>query len=237
MSPASILEKIRDWFDERYFRYVDTPGWSSTVPSKMQDFLQGVLKKPVPDYATNPVYCLGGLAFAAFLLQILTGTLLAFYYKPTPEAAYESVKFIMKEVYLGSLIRGMHAWGANIMIAAVILHVFRVFFTGSYKKPRELTWVFGVAVLGLTLFEGFTGYLLPWDQLSYWATTVGLQIAGTVPVIGTTMVTLLQGDVVMGPNTLSRFFILHVLVLPGAIFGILLIKFLMIRRQGISGGL
>lgn len=231
-----LMEKIMDFFDERYFRYVDTPGWKSTVPSNMKEFLEGVMKKPVPDYATNPMYCLGGLAFTAFLMQIVTGILLGMYYKPTPEEAYNSVKFIMQEVYMGSLIRSMHAWGSNIFIAAIVLHTFRIFYTGSYKKPRELTWVLGVSVLGLSLFTGFTGYLLPWDQLSYWATTVGLQIAGTVPVVGETIVQLLQGGTTIGPNTLSRFYVLHIVVLPLAIFSILGIKFLMIRRQGISGG-
>lgn len=231
-----LVEKIMDFFDERYFRYVDTPGWKSTVPSNMKEFLEGVMKKPVPDYATNPMYCLGGLAFTAFLMQIVTGILLGMYYKSTPDEAYNSVKFIMQEVYLGSLIRSMHAWGSNIFIAAIVLHTFRIFFTGSYKKPRELTWVLGVSVLGLSLFTGFTGYLLPWDQLSYWATTVGLQIGGTVPFVGETIVQLLQGGTTIGPNTLSRFYVLHIVVLPLAIFGILLLKFLMIRRQGISGG-
>jgi quinol-cytochrome oxidoreductase complex cytochrome b subunit len=233
---VSITDKIIEFFDERYFRYVDTPGWKSTVPGNMKDFLQGVMKKPIPDYATNPMYCLGGLAFTAFLLQIVTGILLGMYYKPTPADAYKSVEFIMKEVYLGSLIRSMHAWGANIFIAAIVLHTFRIFFTGSYKKPRELTWVLGMAVLGLSLFTGFTGYLLPWNQLAYWATTVGMQIAGTFPLIGGTMVNWLQGGTTIGATTLSRFYTLHIVVLPLSIFGILAIKFIMIRRQGISGG-
>jgi|TARA_B100001964_G_C14261902_1_gene616121 quinol-cytochrome oxidoreductase complex cytochrome b subunit len=232
-----IIDKIINFIDERYFKYVDTPGWQSTVPQTMKGFLEGFLKKPIPDYATHPMYCLGGLAFASFLLQIVTGIFLGMYYKPTPEEAYNSVKFIMTEVYLGSLMRGLHAWGANIFIAAIILHTFRVFFTGSYKKPRELTWVFGVMVLGLSVATGFTGYLLPWDQLAYWATTVGLQIAGTVPFIGDVVVRWLQGGTTIAANTLTRFYILHIVVLPISIFSILIIKFLMIRRQGISGGL
>ncbi len=226
---------LKAWLDERYFKYNQSDHWQSTFDNKINKTVHGVLMKPIPGFTTNPMYCLGGIALTAFLIQVLTGPLLAMYYRPTPAEAYESVQFIMTQVYLGSLIRSLHHWGANFMVAAVALHMMRVFFTGAYKKPRELTWIFGLALLALTLTQGLTGYVLPWNQLGYWATNIVVQISASFPIVGPPLAKLVQAGDVIGGKTLTRFFILHVLVLPMSILGLLLVKFAMIRRQAISG--
>jgi quinol-cytochrome oxidoreductase complex cytochrome b subunit len=135
----------------------------------------------------------GGTALFLFGIQVATGTLLALYYKPTPEAAYDSVLFVMSDVSFGWLIRSIHHWAANLMILFVVLHLLRVVFQGAYKDPRELTWLLGMGLLGVTMVFGFTGYLLPWDQRAYWATVVGTEIAGDVPLIGGPLLLLLRG--------------------------------------------
>lgn len=226
---------LKPWLDERFFEYNKSDQWQSTFDRNIEKTVHGVLYKPIPDFTTNPMYCLGGIALTAFIIQILTGALLAMYYRPTPSEAYDSVVFIMKNVYLGSLIRSLHHWGANFMFAAVSLHTLRVFFTGAYKKPRELTWIFGLSLFGLTLTQGFLGYVLPWHQLGYWATNIVVQIAASFPVVGQPMATLVQAGDVIGGKTLTRFYILHILVVPLSIIGLLAIKFAIIRRQAISG--
>jgi len=226
---------VKGWLEERYFKYNKSPNWQSTFDSGLDKTVDGVLNKPIPDFATNPMYCLGGIALTAFILQVLTGPLLAMYYRPTPSEAYESVRFIMTDVYLGSLIRGIHHWGANFMVAAVSLHMLRVFFTGAYKKPRELSWVFGLLLLALTITQGLTGYVLPWNQLGYWATNIVVQITASFPIVGAPLAKLVQAGDVIGGKTLTRFYILHVLVLPLTLISLLMVKFAMIRRQSISG--
>lgn len=226
---------LKDWLDERYFKYVESDEWQSTFDRGIEKTIHGVLKKPIPDFTTNPVYCLGGIALTAFIMQLITGPLLAMYYRPTPTQAYESVRFIMEHVYLGSLIRSMHHWGANLMAAAVILHMLRVFYTGAYKKPRELTWVFGATLLALTLSQLVLGYALPFNNIGYWATNIVIQVTGAMPFIGERLMGIVQGGVAIGPKTLSRFYVLHVFVIPTAILGVLAIKFALIRRQAISG--
>lgn len=226
---------LKGWLDERYFTYNESENWQSTFDKSIEKTVQGVLKKPIPDFTTNPMYCLGGIALTAFLLQLLTGPLLAMYYRPTPSEAYESVRFIMESVYLGSLIRSMHHWGANFMAAAVVLHMLRVFFTGAYKKPRELTWVFGATLFALTLGQLVIGYALPFNQIGYWATNIVIQVTGAMPFVGEPLMGIVQGGTSIGAKTLSRFYVIHVFIIPAAILGALLIKFAMIRRQAISG--
>jgi quinol-cytochrome oxidoreductase complex cytochrome b subunit len=226
---------LKAWLDERYFKYNLSENWQSTFDYGIEKTVHGVLHKPIPDFSTNPMYCLGGIALTAFIIQILTGPLLAMYYRPTPSEAYESVQFIMTQVYLGSLIRGLHHWGANFMTAAVSLHMLRVFFTGAYKKPRELSWVLGVILLALTLTQGLTGYVLPWNQLGYWATNIVVQISASFPIVGQPIAKLVQAGDIIGGKTLTRFFILHVLIIPLTIISVLMLKFAMIRRQAISG--
>jgi ubiquinol-cytochrome c reductase cytochrome b subunit len=157
---------------------------------------------------------LGGITLFLFGIQIATGTLLALYYKPTPDGAYDSVKFITSGVTFGWLIRSIHHWGANLMIIFMVLHVIRIFWQAAYKHRREVVWLLGAGLLVVTIGFGFTGYLLPWDQRAFWATTVGTEIAGSVPGVGDWLLTLLRGGADVTEATLSRFFGMHVLVLP-----------------------
>lgn len=213
-----IPKRITDWVDERY---------------QLSEFLKPILSKPVPDWQRRWWYCLGGLTFFLFLVQGITGIMLAFYYKPTPAEAYASIQFIENEVLLGSAVRMIHHWSANGMIVMAVAHMLRVFIMGAYKPPRELNWVSGVTLGVMTLAFGFTGYLLPWDQRAYWATTVGTEIAGSIPVIGQLALVFLRGGWNITSLTLSRFFGLHVLILPLVTLGTMLMHFLMVRKQGI----
>ncbi|OGN95309.1 MAG: cytochrome b6 [Chloroflexi bacterium RBG_13_50_21] len=200
----------------------------------MSEPLSKILKKPVPKYALHWFYCLGGITAFLFVVQGITGILLAFYYKPTPEAAYASIQYIETQVYFGSAIRAIHHWCANGMIVMCVAHMLRVFIMGSYKAPRELNWVSGVLLLVLTLVFGFTGYLLPWDQRAFWATTVGSEIAGAIPAIGNLALVFLRVGWNVTGDTLSRFYGLHVIVVPLATVAFMGAHFLMIRRQGIA---
>ena len=214
--------RIGDWFDERL---------DVRIP------LQAFLKKPVPKHAIRWYFCLGGITFALFLIQGVTGILLSLYYRPTPEQAYDSILFIMNNVRFGWLIRSIHSWSATLMIAFCIAHMLRVFITGAFKKPRELNWVAGVFLLLLTLAFGFTGYLLPWDQKALWGSTVGSEILGVVPLVGRALLGLLRGGADITGLTLTRFYGIHMLVLPVLAFLFLGFHFVIIRRQGISGPL
>ena len=214
--------RMGDWLDERF---------DVRVP------LEAFLKKPVPKHAIRWYFCLGGITFALFVIQGITGILLSLYYKPTPEQAYESILFIMNNVRFGWLIRSIHSWSASLMIAFCVAHMLRVFITGSYKRPRELNWVAGIVLLILTLAFGFTGYLLPWDQKALWGSTVGSEILGVVPVVGESLLQLLRGGMEITGLTLTRFYGIHMLVLPVLVFVFLGIHFVIIRRQGISGPL
>jgi quinol-cytochrome oxidoreductase complex cytochrome b subunit len=191
----------------------------------------------VPKHATNYIYCFGGVAFVLFIILAVTGILLAVYYQPTPDTAYQSVLNISTHVQFGWWIRSIHRWSAGGMVLLVFIHTLRVFFTGAYKAPRELNWLTGVLLFLITLGFGFTGYLLPWDQKAYWATKVGTDIAGSVPILGHFLLVSLRGGEQISAATLGRFFDLHVLVLPGIIVALLLGHFWMIRRHGISGRL
>lgn len=202
----------------------------------IRDAIDKMLKKPVPKHL-NWTFCLGASALALFMIQAFTGVLLAFYYKPSPESAYESVQHIMNNVHLGWLIRQIHAWGANMMVAMVFLHMLRVFFYGAYKTPREITWMVGVMLLFLTLTFAFTGYLLPWDQLSYWATTVGTEIFASIPIIGEPLLHITRGGEAVSGETLSRFYTVHTVILPGFTAMMIMLHLFMVRRQGISGPL
>jgi cytochrome b len=208
-----------EWVDDRY--HISEP-------------LTKVLNKPVPKYAMRWWYCLGGITAFLFVVQGITGILLAFYYKPTPEAAYSSIQYIESQVYLGSAIRAIHHWCANAMIIMCVAHMLRVFIMGAYKRPRELNWMSGAFLLLLTLVFGFTGYLLPWDQRAFWATTVGSEIAGAIPAIGNLALVFLRVGWNVTGETLSRFYGLHVMIVPLATVAFMGAHFLMIRRQGIA---
>ena len=217
MNPTAWINRLIDWIDERI---------------QVRDFVGALMHVIIP--RTAHTYYLGGITMFFFITQAITGILLGIYYHPTPEAAYDSVLFIMNEVNFGWLIRSIHAWGANLMIVFCVLHLLRVAIQGAYRAPREMTWLVGVALLGITLFFGFSGYLLPWDQRAYWATTVGTQIAGAVPLIGGYIADFMCGGPDLGALTLSRFFDLHVLVLPVTLAGALGIHLLFIHQQGIA---
>ncbi len=188
---------------------------------------------PVPSHV-NWLYCFGGITFLSFLIQLVTGVLLAFYYEPSMETAYSSVLHIMDDLPFGVLIRSLHAWTANIMIIMVVFHMLRVFFHGAYRPPRELNWLTGVILFFITITFGFSGYLLPMNQLSYWATKVGTEIAGAIPFVGQYVQVFLLGGEKIGDATLTRFYTIHVIILPITISALLAAHFLMVRKQGIA---
>ncbi len=220
----SIIERLWLWFDSR------------TKLTKLP-------RVDVPKHATNPIYCLGGITFLSFIIQGVTGMLLSVYYKPSLELlagtphteAYHSVVYIIEEVRYGALIRNLHFYTANLMIFAALLHMFRVYFTGGYKKPRELNWVAGILLGVITIAFGFTGYLLPWTDMSRGASGIGLGMLKALPQLGPMIGSILAGAT--DADTLKRFFAFHTLFLP-AVFAILLLgHFYMIKRHGISGSM
>jgi menaquinol-cytochrome c reductase cytochrome b subunit len=194
-------------------------------------FLRGFLFRKVPK-GTNWFYTLGSATMFAFLAQAVTGIFLAMYYDPSPTHAYDSVQHINNDVWLGSLVRGMHHWGASVMIVLIFLHMGRVFFFGAYKYPRELNWVVGVVLLVLTLGMGFTGYLLPFDQRSFWATVVGVNINGTAPFLGPYLSDFLRGGPEFGATTLSRFYAIHMLLIPGLIAALIGVHIYLVTKLG-----
>jgi menaquinol-cytochrome c reductase cytochrome b subunit len=177
---------------------------------------------------------LGFTALTLFGLQAVTGIFLAMYYKPDPNSAYQSIDSITNEVTWGWLVRGMHKWGASAMIVVVFLHMGRVFFFGAYKYPRELTWVTGALLLILTMFMGLTGYLLVWDQKAYWATVVAVNITASAPVIGPYIADILRAGPEFGPDTLARFYSIHMLVIPIAIATFIGLHLFFITKLGIA---
>ena len=177
-------------------------------------------------------YCLGGLSFFMFLGLTVTGVLLMFYYVPSVERAYADIQALETNVRFGLLLRNLHRWMAHAMIILVLLHMMRVFYTGAYKPPREFNWVVGVVLFILTLLLSFTGYLLPWDQLAFWAITVGTTMVGSAPVLGDESKFLLLGGFDVGPNALIRFYTLHVIGLPLIISIFMAVHFWRVRRDG-----
>ncbi len=178
--------------------------------------------------------CLGGLSLVMFAIQVFTGFLLLMYYKPEPTRAWDSVMFIKSNVPMGWLIQRIHAVGANMMIVLVIMHMARVAYYKIYRKPREFHWVSGVLLFAFTTFMAFTGYLLPWTQLSYWGAKVGTEIPGAVPIIGEWIVLWVRRGETIGPEMLGFFFSLHIWILPAVMSGLMGLHFVMIRRTGIS---
>ena len=196
-----------------------------------------VFSKRVPLFATRFWYCFGGLTFTVALFQALSGIYLSLYYVPTPEQAYASVFYISNYVAYGWLIRSLHVWGAQMMVIFLLIHMIRVFWTASYKAPRELNWVAGVMLFVITLGFGLTGYLLPWDQKAYWGSTVTISLVAQVPFAGETIARVVMGGDAVGAPTLTRFYSAHVFLLPLALGVFLVAHFWMIRKQGISGSL
>ena len=224
-----MLQKLYDWIDERIDLH---PIWRDIADHEVPEHVN-------PAYQFSAfVYCFGGLTFFVVVIQILSGMFLTMYYVPDIENAFRSVYYLQTEVAHAQIVRGMHHWGDSVVIVMLLLHTLRVFFQGAYKKPRELNWMVGVMIFFIMLGLGFTGYLLPWDNKAYFATQVGLEMAETVPFIGEYLKVLLAGDSsIVGAQTLTRFFAIHVFFLPAALFGLLAVHFILIRRQGISGPL
>ena len=217
VNPSGWLNAIIDWVDERI---------------GLRDLIAASLHVVIPRSAHT--FYLGGITLFCFMVQATTGILLSLYYQPTPESAYDSILYIMNQANFGWLIRSVHAWGANLMIIFCVLHLLRIVVQGAYKKPREMTWMVGMALLGVTMGFGFTGYLLPWDQRAYWATTVGTEIPGSVPIIGSWIRELLRGGADVSAVTLSRFFGVHMLVLPVSLAALLGLHLLIVHQQGLA---
>lgn len=190
--------------------------------------------KTVPVHAQTLWYYFGGITLFLFVIQVLTGTLLLLYYRPSPAEAYESVQFIMTRVQFGWLIRSIHSWSANLMILSAFIHMFSVVFLRAFRRPRELTWLSGIALLGLALAFGFSGYLLPWNTISYFATKVGTDMASAVPLVGHSLARFLRGGNDVGGATLTRFFGFHVAVLPGITTLLLLAHLALVQKHGMS---
>jgi quinol-cytochrome oxidoreductase complex cytochrome b subunit len=209
-------------------------GWlKERLPVSGED-LRELTNEPVPKHLRRWWYCLGGTPAYLFVVQIATGILLSVYYQPASRTAYESIRYITEEVSFGWYIRSLHKWAATFMIAAVVLHQMRVFFTGAYRRPRELNWMVGMCLLLLTLLTGFTGYSLAFEQLSYWGATVAANINEAIPVIGDPLKRMLLAGDVYNERTLSRFFVLHAAVLPVAMVGLLAVHIALIRLHGVT---
>jgi len=212
-----MTTRIGNWLDDRFaWRQI----WNTI-------FIRKVPK-------TNWLYTLGSASLFVAVTQIVTGILLTIYYVPTPDHAYDSVTYITTQVPMGWLIRGLHHYGASAMVILVVLHMVRIIYYGAYKFPREATWLTGVILLLITIGFGFTGYLLPWDQKAYWATTVGTRIAGTPPIVGDIMLRVMRGGEELTAVTLARFFGVHVWVLPATLLLLMTIHLYLVIRIGIS---
>ena len=193
---------------------------------------EAIFLRKVPK--VNWLYTLGSATLFVAINQIVTGILLTIYYVPTPDQAYATVRYISTQVPAGWLIRGLHHWGASAMVVLTALHMLRVILHGAYKYPREITWLTGVGLLLIVLGFGFTGYLLPWDQKAYWATTVGTRIAEVTPLVGRWILLLMRGGEELTGVTLARFYGVHVWALPATLMMLLLAHLYLVVRIGIS---
>jgi len=216
---ASLSRQVLEWLDERF------------GAGSVEEFLR---HKTVPVHRHTIWYYFGGMTLFLFVIQVLTGILLLLYYRPTPNDAFESVQYIMTQVRFGWLIRSVHSWSANLMIFTAFVHMFSVYFLKAYRKPRELTWISGMLLLFFVLGFGFSGYLLPWNTLSFFATKVGTEMAGSIPVVGKWLLIYLRGGEEVTGATLTRFFGFHVAVLPGAVTLLLAMHLFLVQRLGMS---
>lgn len=214
-----MLSRLQDWFAERFH---------------LADFIGPLQKKTVPVHRLSYWYFLGGITLFLFMIQVGTGILLLLYYRPGANEAFESVQYIMTRVQFGWLIRSIHSWAANLMIFTAFAHMFSVIFLRAYRKPRELTWVSGMILLFLAMGFGFSGYLLPWNTLAFFATKVGTEIAGQVPLIGHALMVFLRGGEEVTGATLTRFFGFHVAVLPGLTTLFVLLHLGLVQYFGMS---
>jgi menaquinol-cytochrome c reductase cytochrome b subunit len=207
---------VVDWLDER---------------TSLSGAARWMMFRKVPK-GTNWFYTLGSATMFAFLNQAMTGVFLAMYYDPSATRAYESARYITNEAFLGEFVRGMHKWGSTVMVILVFLHMARTFFFGAYKYPRELNWIVGVVLLILTMLMSFSGYLLPFDQRSYWATIVGVNINGTGPLVGPYLSDFLRAGPEFGATTLSRFYAIHMLLVPGLIAALIGFHLYLVAKLG-----
>ena len=203
---------------------------------RVREAMAAALRRRLPAHA-NWTFCFGGLTFFLFGVQVISGSLLLFHYRPTVAEAFASVQFLSNHVAFGWLIRSMHRWASSLMMVAVLLHIVRVVLYGAYRPPRDLNWVVGVVLLVVTLAFGFTGLLLPWDQVSYWTTSTGLEILGRTPLVGLPLQAFLRGGPTVSGATFTRFFALHVVILPFTITFFLFAHFAMVRRLGVARAL
>jgi cytochrome b6 len=215
----AVLARVRDWLDERI-------AWSSLAAQ--------LEKKTVPTHRYSYWYYFGGVTLFLYGVQVLTGVLLLLYYRPSANEAFESVQYIMTQVQFGWLVRSVHSWAANLMVLTVFAHMFSVVFLGAYRRPRELTWVSGMLLLGLVLAFGFSGYLLPWNELAFFATKVGTEMVAKVPVVGHPLMVFMRGGEDVTGATLTRFYALHVAILPALTTMLLVFHLLLVQRHGIS---
>ncbi len=213
------LQNLYHWLDERI---------------GLDDVVQFLGKKYVPIHSHSVWYYFGGVSLFLFIIQVLTGILLLLYYKGSEDMAFESVQFITSKVQFGWLIRSVHSWSANLFVFAAMIHMFSVFFTRAYRKPREITWLTGMMMLFLAMGFGFSGYLLPWNELAFFATKVGTEIVGAVPLVGKPIMVFLRGGEEVTGATLSRMFGFHVAVFPGIFTVFLGIHLMLVQRQGMS---
>ncbi len=219
MGKFSLKNALASFFSERY---------------SLEHFAPILKEKQVPLHKHSYWYYLGGTTLFFILVQITTGILLLFYYRPTSEGAFESVKFIMTKVEFGWLIRSVHAWSSNCAILSAFIHLLSTYFLRAYRKPRELTWISGCLLLFILLAFGFTGYLLPWNTLSFFATKVGTEITAKIPLIGIIISQILRGGNDVGDATLVRFFAIHVALLPLILFFVMIVHIAMVQVQGMS---
>jgi quinol-cytochrome oxidoreductase complex cytochrome b subunit len=228
----SALTASRVW--RSFFRH----GWPDTELNRSLVMTTNIffhlhpVKVSRKSLRASSTWGLGVIATILFIILTLTGILIMFYYVPSTEMAYDNIITLQTKVFYGQLMRNMHRWAAHGMVLVAILHMLRVFYTGAYKPPREFNWVVGVFLLLMTLGASFTGYLLPWDQLSYWAITVGTNIAGYAPLIGPEMRFILLGGFEVGQNALTRFYALHIMVLPLLMAGAVSIHIWRVRKDG-----
>jgi cytochrome b6 len=213
------MARLLSWFEER-------TGFSALIELGR--------KKQVPLHRHTIWYYLGGMTLLLFGIQVATGILLLLYYRPSADEAFESVQFLMARVPFGWLIRSIHSWSANLLVFVLFIHMFSAFFLKAYRKPRELTWISGAFLLFLMLAFGFSGYLLPWNELAFFATQVGTEVAGAVPVVGRFMLRLLRGGDQVTGGTLTRFYGFHVAVLPALTTALLGAHLILVQQHGMS---
>ncbi|MBA2507002.1 MAG: cytochrome b N-terminal domain-containing protein [Thermoleophilaceae bacterium] len=231
-SKPPLKERAKPVVDGAAEAGVGTIGWVDER-SGLTPFLRGFMYRKVPK-GINWFQTLGAATMFAFAAQAVTGVFLAMYYDPNPTEAYESAARITNELFLGEFVRGMHRWGASVMIVLIFLHMGRTFFYGAYKYPRELNWIIGVVLLILTMVMGLTGYLLPFDQRSFWATEVAVALTGSGPMIGPYLGDFLRGGAEFGPATLTRFYALHMLLVPGLIAALIGAHLYLVVKLGIT---